>query len=163
VTPPVALVAERDAEDEFVIFYRSEYPATVRLAVVLTYSPEAAEDIAQEAFARVHRRFEALDNPAAYLRVSTVNLCRELHRRKSREWHHLRRLPAPAQSVPLGAGELLDVLARLPERQRTVLVLRYWADWSEAEIAAAVGCRPGTVKSIASRGLATLKKELHHD
>jgi RNA polymerase sigma factor (sigma-70 family) len=54
----------------------------------------------------------------------------------------------------------MDVLLRLPYRERAVLVMRYWAGWSEKEIAAALKCRPGTVKSLASRGLAHLKKEV---
>jgi RNA polymerase sigma factor (sigma-70 family) len=53
-----------------------------------------------------------------------------------------------------------DVLFRLPYRQRAVLVLRYWGDWSEAEIADALGCRAGTVKTLASRGIARLRKEI---
>jgi DNA-directed RNA polymerase specialized sigma24 family protein len=132
----------------------------VRLAFVLTSSAELAEDVTQEAFARLHLRFDALDNPAAYLRVTTVNLTRELHRRNQRERRHLEGVPRPLAATPLAAGELLDVLGDLPERYRTVLVLRYWADWSEADIAAALRCRPGTVKSLASRALAKLKKEL---
>jgi RNA polymerase sigma factor (sigma-70 family) len=56
--------------------------------------------------------------------------------------------------------ELLGLVDRLPFRQRTVLVARYWLDLPESEIAALVGCRPGTVKSLASRALTTLRKEL---
>ena len=58
------------------------------------------------------------------------------------------------------ATENLDALSRLTYRQRVVLVARYWGDWSEAEIAAALNCRPGTVKSIASRALSRLRTEL---
>jgi RNA polymerase sigma factor (sigma-70 family) len=57
-------------------------------------------------------------------------------------------------------SELADVVEQLPFRQRVVIVGRYWGGWSEAEIAAALGCRPGTVKSLASRALATLRLEL---
>jgi RNA polymerase sigma factor (sigma-70 family) len=153
--------ASRARDDErFVVFYRAEYPATVRLAFVLTSSADLAEDITQEAFVRVHLRFDGLDNPAAYLRVTTVNLTREVHRRNQREKRHLEAAPRPIAATHLAAGELLDVLSDLPERYRTVLVLRYWADWSEADIAAALHCRPGTVKSLAARALAKLKKEL---
>jgi len=55
---------------------------------------------------------------------------------------------------------VVDVLLHLPYRQRAVLVLRYWGDWSEVEIAEALGCRSGTVKTLASRGLARLRKEI---
>ena len=63
-------------------------------------------------------------------------------------------------SASLGASEMGDVLFGLPYRQRAVLVLRYWGDWSEVEIADALGCRPGTVKTLASRGLARLRREI---
>jgi RNA polymerase sigma factor (sigma-70 family) len=152
--------ARSQDEDRFVSFYRAEYPPTVRLAFVLTSSSEIAEDVTQEAFARVHSRFDKLENPAAYLRVTTVNLTRGVHRQRQSERRHLATAPRPVIAADLGARELLDVLAELPERYRTVLVLRYWADWSEADIAAALRCRPGTVKSLASRALAKLKKEL---
>jgi RNA polymerase sigma factor (sigma-70 family) len=62
--------------------------------------------------------------------------------------------------VEFGFDELADAIARLPFRQRVVIVLRYYADLTEADIAHALGCRPGTVKSLASRALATLSKEI---
>jgi RNA polymerase sigma factor (sigma-70 family) len=157
------LVAVSRLEDPFVAFYRAEYPTAVRLAYVLTCSTEQAQDVSQEAFARVITRFSSLDNPAAYLRVTLVNLSREAHRRRSRETYQLNRLARPTSREDPAPVELLDVLSRLPERHRTVLILRYWADWSEVEIASAIRCRPGTVKSIASRGLAKLKKELSNE
>jgi RNA polymerase sigma factor (sigma-70 family) len=55
---------------------------------------------------------------------------------------------------------MVDAMLHLPYRQRAVLVLRYWGDWSEAEIASALKCRPGTVKALASRGLARLRREI---
>ncbi|HVC70717.1 MAG TPA: sigma factor-like helix-turn-helix DNA-binding protein [Acidimicrobiales bacterium] len=146
-------------DDPFTVFYQAEYAGSVRLARALGVSPSASEDIVQEALVRVHERFGALESPAAYLRTIIVNLCRDWHRRQGRERRHLAAV-RPATPVSLGARELLDVLARLPYRWRAVLVLRYWADWSEAEIAAALGCRPGTVKTLAVRGLGRLRKEL---
>jgi len=143
---------------DFSEFYRMEYPGMVRLAVSLTGDVDRAEDVVQDAFARLHGRFPSLDRPGGYLRTSVVNLCRDHHRRGALEKRELgRRCPAP---LSLDASELIDVLLHLPFKQRAVLVLRYWGDWSEAEIAEAVGCRPGNVKSLASRGLATLRKEV---
>jgi RNA polymerase sigma-70 factor (sigma-E family) len=142
----------------FIVFYTMEYPGMVRLAHALTGSAEAAEDIVQDAFARILGRTESLGNPGGYLRTTVVNLCRDRERRRRREpgWD----TPWAAGSLSLGASEVVDVLLRLPYRQRAVLVLRYWGDWSEAEIAAALGCRSGTVKTLASRGLARLRKEI---
>ncbi|HEY7949178.1 MAG TPA: SigE family RNA polymerase sigma factor [Acidimicrobiales bacterium] len=145
--------------DVFTAFYQAEYSVAVRLARALGVSTAAAEDVVQEAFFRVHERFGGLENPAGYLRTTVVNLCHDWHRRQGRERRHLSTVPA-GTPLSLGAGELLDVLARLPHRWRAVLVLRYWADWTERDIAAALGCRPGTVKTLAARALSRLRKEL---
>jgi RNA polymerase sigma-70 factor (sigma-E family) len=144
-------------DEEFIALYRSEYPNMVRLAISLTGDPDIAEDVAQDAFARVQGRLSSLENPGGYLRTVVVNLCRDRHRRRSLERRH----PPPApDGLSLQASELVDTLMRLPFKQRAVLVLRYWGDWTEAEIAEAVDCRPGTVKTLASRGLAALRKEV---
>ncbi|MDQ2825514.1 MAG: hypothetical protein M3Y04_00880 [Actinomycetota bacterium] len=75
-------------EDTFAAFYRSEYPAAVRLALALTQWRDGSEDIVQESFARVQPRFGSLERPGGYLRVTVVNMCREAERRRRRE--HLR-------------------------------------------------------------------------
>ncbi|HXQ59422.1 MAG TPA: sigma-70 family RNA polymerase sigma factor [Acidimicrobiales bacterium] len=158
VQPEPSPITVADA-DVFTAFYHGEYSPAVRLARALGVSTPASEDLVQDAFLRVHERFSELVNPGGYLRTVVVNLCRDWHRRQGRERRHLSAVE-PSTPVSLGARELLDVLQRLPYRWRAVLVLRYWADWSEREIATALGCRPGTVKTLAARGLARLRKEL---
>jgi RNA polymerase sigma-70 factor (sigma-E family) len=151
------------AEPEpFDLFFRSSYAGAVRLAHLLTGDRWGAEDIAQEAYSRLHPRFAELDNPEAYLRVSVVNAAQSFHRRRGRERARLQRVAAPgsAEAVDGGARELLDAIDHLPYRQKAVVVLRYYEDLSEAEIATVLGCRPGTVKSLASRALAHLSKEI---
>ena len=140
----------------FAVFYRSEYPSAVRLARLLV-PDAAAEDLAQEAFSRLHGRFEALDNPPAYLRRTLVNLGRTWHRRRLREHDRLSQAPRPA-TIDLGASEMLDAIDALPYRQKAVVVLRYWLDLSEREIAEVLGCRAGTVKSLGARALRRLRK-----
>lgn len=142
---------------DFPAFYREQWPNAVRLAGLLTQSSAAAEDLAQEAFARLYPRWNRTELPAAYLRVSLVNACKNW---KSRRHTERRKLPLLVDRgvTDLCADELADALAELPYRQRAVLVLRYHAGCSEAEIADALGCRPGTVKSLASRALARLEK-----
>lgn len=130
----------------------------MRVADLLTGDRWTAEDVAQDSFSRVHPRFAELDNPAAFLRTCVVNACRSLHRRKVRD--SARERPPAAGPADLDAHELLDALDRLPYRQKAVLVLRYYADLSEADIATALDCRAGTVKSLASRGLAQLRKAI---
>lgn len=144
----------------FESFYRAHYPPSVRLAHLLTNGSPAAEDLVQEAFAVVHGRFDDLDRPAGYLRVTVVNGCRRWHRAAGREERRLRLVQSREPHASLGADELIDALRRLPDKQRTALVLRYWGGWSETEIAEALGCRPGTVKSLSSRALARLRKEI---
>ena len=140
----------------FTVFYRSEYPSAVRLARLLV--PEgAAEDLAQEAFSRLHGRFDTLDNPPAYLRRTVVNLGRTWHRKRLREADRLGQAPR-AEAVDLGAREMLDAIDVLPYRQKAVVVLRYWLDLSEAEIAEILDCRAGTVKSLGARALRRLRK-----
>ena len=142
-------------------FYRAEYPAAVRLAYALLGDLDAAEDAVQEAFATLLARFDDVANPAGYLRTCVANRCKNAWRRRRL---HAERVPLAGEpvlaSVTAEASELFDVLLRLPYRHRAVLVLRYYADWSEAEIAQALGCRPGTVKSLAARGLARLEREV---
>jgi RNA polymerase sigma-70 factor (sigma-E family) len=148
-----------EAIDSFIVFYRTEYRGMVRLARALTGNPDRAEDVVQEAFARLHGRTGQLENPGGYLRTTVVNLCRDQGRRRRRELR-MRRLEPARPPMPPEASELVDVLLSLPYRQRAVLVMRYWGDWSEAEIAQALDCRPGTVKALASRGLDRLRKEI---
>jgi RNA polymerase sigma factor (sigma-70 family) len=157
-------IDEQRATGRFDAFYRAEYPGAVRLALALTQWRDGSEDIVQESFARIERRFAGLESPGGYLRVTVVNMCREAERRRQRDQRRVGRLASvPAPAVPEHARELLDVLARLDYRPRAVLVLRYWAGWTEAEIAEALDCRPGTVKSLAARALARLRTELDDD
>jgi len=134
------------------------YAAMVRLAHLLTGSNVAAEDLVQDAFARMQRMWGRVDDPVPYLRASVVNACRSWHRSRRREDRRLRAVAPTEDHVALGASELLDAVDRLPLGQRTALVLRFYEGLSEAQIAEAMGCRPGTVKSHLHRGLAALRE-----
>lgn len=137
--------------NEFEAFYRSNWHGAVRLAHSLTGSAAVAEDVAQDVFHRMYASWGLADEPAAYLRVAVVNRCRSYHRRRKVEQLRMPLLVATDAAVSQ-PRELDDAVRALPIRQRTVLVLRYWEDLSEAEIAEKLGCRRGTVKSLASRG-----------
>lgn len=145
-------------------FYAQHYVSTVRLARLLTGAPHAAEDIAQDAFVKVYRYAETsqrpITNPAALLRTTTVNLCRTWHTRRRRATLRMARHGPDATSLTEWERELDASLRRLPHEQRAVIVLRYWLALSEAEIADALDCRPGTVKSRHARALRTLRKDL---
>jgi RNA polymerase sigma factor (sigma-70 family) len=149
--------------DAFEAFYRRAWPDAVRWATALTGSIAAGEDLAQDAFARVRSRFPSLANADGYLRATIVNLARDERRasdrRVSRELRAVNEAPALPPSDER-EPRLLATLARLPYEQRATLVLRYWADWDEATIAAALCCRASTVRSHAKRGLDALRQSI---
>ena len=145
--------------DEFAVFFEDQWGRSVRLAALLCQDDSVAEEIAQTALARVYERWDALREPGAYLHRCVVNASR-MHHRHSNVVRAKLPLIAPAAEDAERLNELADVVARLPFRQRAVIVLRYWCDMSERDIAARLGCRPGTVKSLASRGLQRLAEEV---
>ncbi len=148
-------------DDDFTGFYRDAYPGAVRLAWLLMHDHAAAEDVVQDAFVRMRPRLEGVDHRTAYLRTAIVNACRDRARSAGRADAGWRRLRAATEvSSTDKPFELLDAVAALPYRQRAVVVLRYWADLREEEIAEIVGVRPATVRSITSRALERLRKEL---
>jgi RNA polymerase sigma-70 factor (sigma-E family) len=156
-------------DEEFDGFMRGRWPAVVRLAYALTGDTGHAEDLAQAAFARAYAswgRVRRAGDPDAYVRRIVINEHRNRFRRH-RVAEELRgdvadaadrRQPGGPDEGPGEREALLDALRALGPRQRAVVVLRYWLDLSEAETAAALGCSVGTVKSQASRALATLRK-----
>ena len=148
---------ERVTATDFGAFYRQAWPGAVRLAGLLTQDTRMAEDLAQEAFARVFPKWSTVENPHAYLRAAVVNACRSWQSRRASERAKLPLVATPG-STELAFDVLADAVAALPYRQRAVLVLRYHLGLREAEIAEALGCRPGTVKSLTSRALAALRK-----
>jgi RNA polymerase sigma factor (sigma-70 family) len=136
--------------------YVAAYDRMVRLAYLLTGSRAVAEDLVHDSFLRVQSRWDDIREPPAYLRTTVVNACRAHHRRARRERAHFPDLlvDAVAPETPI----VLDALGGLPYRQRVALVLKFYEDRPEHEIAAVLGCRPATVRSLVHRGLATLRK-----
>ncbi len=150
--------------------YEAHHLQMVRLARLLVDDMATAEDVVQDAFLGMHRRQRGLRDPGAavgYLRRAVVNQARSTLRRRRTARDHLKvaepDISPPADADVLLAEEhqqVLRAVRALPTRQREVLVLRYWSDLSEAEIAQALGISKGTVKSQASRAMATLTKTL---
>jgi RNA polymerase sigma-70 factor (sigma-E family) len=149
-------LSRRSFEEVFL----TEYQPMVRLAYLLVDSGAVAEELVQEAFIRLHRRWERVDSPGAYLRTTVVNLCRNEQRRRSRERRARDRDRRASTAVDLGADEMLDAVAKLSPKRRAAVVLRYYEDLPEAEIAEILGVRPGTVKSLLHRGLRELRSSL---
>ena len=158
-------------DGEFREFMHARWPSVVRLAYGLTGDQGHAEDVAQAAFARAYAswpRVSRAGDPDAYVRQIVLNQNRNRFR-KHRVTEQLTDSP-PESGLADGAwtdttrhyderSVLIAALQRLGPRQRAVIVLRYWMDLTEHETAAALNCSVGTVKSQASRALATLRQD----
>jgi RNA polymerase sigma factor (sigma-70 family) len=140
-------------------FYRLELDAQVRRAVLLLGSNDLANDVVQEAFVAVYRRWDVLDDPGPYLHMAVLNGCRGIHRQRSRQRRLLPRLVDRA-GQPSGDELLDDLLAQLPFNQRAAVVLRFYAGLTTDEIARELGCAPGSVGPWINRALAKLRKAL---
>jgi RNA polymerase sigma-70 factor (sigma-E family) len=151
---------------DFDRFVAASSDGLLRTAYLVVADVQEAEDLVQETLFRVARRWpkvRRMDHPAAYARRILVNLALRGGPKRSRRRTELdeARPAAAAAPDPLDDhDELHAALAALPPRQRAVLVLRYFLDLPEAEVAAALQCSLGTVKSTASRGLARLEQTL---
>ena len=152
---------DADGED-FATFVARAWPGLVRTALLLTGDRARAEDLAQEALVRTHRRWRSVrrsDAPTAYVRAAMVNLHRSWWRRRARREVLVDATPDRASGtgdwgVPTETDEVLAAaLATLPPRMRATLVLRFYEDLSEHQTAQTLGCAVGTVKSQTARGL----------
>ncbi|MFJ4798997.1 SigE family RNA polymerase sigma factor [Kitasatospora purpeofusca] len=150
----------------FEAFAATRWRRLVRTAYLLTGDHHEAEDVVQATLAKVFRswgRISRLDEPDAYVHRALVNNNLTRHRRRRVRQLLVPVLPERAHSAGAGHREveersvLLQALAELPPRQRAVVVLRYWEDMSENQVAEVLGCSAGNVKSQASRGLAKLR------
>jgi RNA polymerase sigma-70 factor (sigma-E family) len=147
--------------------YARHAPAASRLAYLLTGDGHLAEDLTQEAFVRAFGRFRDLRQPESfewYLRRTVVNLSRSHFRRRRTEREYLARQPrreALASAVdPTEQDAMWRTLQQLPPKQRTAIVLRYYEDLSDAQVADAMRCPIGTAKSLIHRGLERLRTEV---
>jgi RNA polymerase sigma factor (sigma-70 family) len=161
VAPPPPIGSDAEPTAAFDAFYRLHFLTFVRLATLLTGSNIDAEDVVQEAFTSVASRFGTVDSPMTYMRTAVVNLVRRRYRDETKHRSRLLLLPAAELATDEQISvDLTDIIATLPFRQRVVIVGRYWAGWTEEETARVLKCRPGTVKSLRSRAIATLRRHI---
>jgi RNA polymerase sigma-70 factor (sigma-E family) len=157
--PLMAGRVPRSFELAFGDLYRLAY----RVAFRILGDRAEAEDIAQEALARATLRWAKLhDRPEGWVSRVASNLAIDRYRRRRREPVLLSGPVGVVDDRAVERGDLVTALRRLPRRQREVVVLRYVADLSEADVAAALGCSVGSVKTHASRGLGALRRLLGH-
>ena len=164
---------ERSVKREFERFVVEATDRLFRTAYLMTSDAAECEDLVQEVLTKVARRWlrvRSMDNPYAYARRILVNEIWGGARRRGRARGELERSQVPAEPLDDAAmlafdrvddaDALRDSLRSLTERQRLVLVLRYWEDLSESDVAALLGCSVGTVKSTASRAAARVAHDL---
>ncbi|MBK8077721.1 MAG: SigE family RNA polymerase sigma factor [Kineosporiaceae bacterium] len=160
------------ADEAIAVLYAAHWNGLVRLATLLTRDASVAEEIVQDAFVALHARWGRLSDRRAahaYLRTSVVNRSRSaLRHRGVTERHRPAGAPEPAGPEELAVratedAQVMAALRTLSRRQQEVLVLRYYSDLSEADIATTLGMSRGAVKSHAHRGLAALRAALEAD
>jgi RNA polymerase sigma-70 factor (sigma-E family) len=147
--------------------YQAHALGLTRLAVVMLSDRAAAEDVVQEAFCGLYRRWNQLsdtDKALSYVRSSVINGCRSALRKRrlprGLRWEPAGESPESAVLISEEHQEVLAAMRRLPARQREAVVLRFYLDLGEEEIAASMRVTRGTVKSTTSRALAALGKML---
>jgi RNA polymerase sigma-70 factor (sigma-E family) len=164
--------APLDARQQVSALYQEHAVALVKLAILMTGDQVTAEDVVQDAFLALYRRWPSLRDTGSalgYLRSSVLNGCRMIHRVRHRRQGVVLDPPAPADSAEAEAmlgeahREVLLVLRQLPPRQREAVVLRYYLDMTEQQAAEAMGVGRGTVKSATSRGIAALARLLKEE
>lgn len=151
--------------------YSQHAPAAIRLAYVLIGDPDAAEDLVQEAFVRLHARFKDRSSPDAlypYLRQTILNLSRDRFRRLRSERAYLAtHVPTNVSSSETTDSDLslrfTEALYELPHRQRLAIVLRYVEDLSEQQTAAFLGCSVSAVKQLVARGSRALRQTMANE
>ncbi len=164
--------APETARQQVTALYQAHALGLVRLAVLMVGDQPTAEDVVQEAFLGLYRRWPALKDPEralAYARSSVLNGCRMALRARSRRDKVALAAPDDIESAEATAllgeasREVIAALRRLPARQREAVVLRYYLDMTEDQAAQAMRVSRGTVKSATSRGLAALARLLKEE
>lgn len=155
-------VVGEDGVDVFVVedieaVYRRMYPGLVRMAYLLVDTQELAEEAVQDAFAKAYSKWSRVQTPEAYMRTCVINACRRVQRRRKVMG---RTPPPPFEHGELHADHIADVVRALRSPMKEAVVLRYYLQLSDPEIAEALGIAVGTVKSTLHRARVLLKKEL---
>lgn len=160
--PPAEVMAPTSST--FEDFYRAENPVQVRRAALLLGGDEAAaNDVVHDAFLALYQRWRTVADPGPYLNRSVLNACRDRARRE-RRWRAVAPRLAAGSAAREGVADdneiLWDVIAALPFNQRAVVVLRFYEGRTEAEIAAALDCKPGSIGPWLHRALTSMRKAL---
>jgi DNA-directed RNA polymerase specialized sigma24 family protein len=147
-------------DERLIAAYREERLALVRLAFLLTGDRQIAEEVVHDAFLALHSSWDRTRPASPFLRTCVVNGCRSWGRRRSLERRRTPPAPAPHGLV---VDEMWDAIARLEPRRRAAIVLRFYVDLPDIEIAGHLGVRRATVRTLVRRALADLRREISDD
>lgn len=155
---PTVRVGDVVVREDIESAYRRLYPQLVRLAFFLVDTVEHAEEAVQDSFAKAYPKWGRIEDADAYMHMTVIHTCRNVQRRRG--LMHRTRPALSFEEAALGADHVADVVRRLPRKLRQVVVLRYYLQLSEPEIARTLGMALGIVKSTLHRARAQLKEEL---
>lgn len=150
----------KDEDARFEAFFKEQFPRVARTIALVTGDLQEGMDIAQEAMARTYqhwRKVSAMDRPDAWVHRVATNLA--LSRLRRRRPEKIVTEPPSPQPAPLD-DELLDAVRSLSPAQRSVIVLRFYLDWSVDDVAEALGKKPGTVRALTHQGMERLRSLL---
>ncbi len=146
--------------ESFEAVFSTSRPQMLRTAYLIVGSHAVAEEVVQEAFLRLYRRFDTVENPGGYLHTTVVRLCLQTRGRATMEAARLAEAYEPGPTGEPTYDTTWESLARVRPERRVVLVLRFYDDLMPVEIARVLGWRTATVRTRLHRGLADLRKEL---
>src|SRR3569833_4643382 len=159
----------RAVDGSLLKLYCEQQVGVIRLGVIMLGDEASAEDVVQDVFARMFKSAPDQRDEAkllAYARSAVLNGCRQVLRRRKLAWRHVRFYERPVWSAESAVllredrRDVMEALRRLPRRKREVLILRFYLELSDVELARTLGIRPVTVRSTMSRALSSLAKEL---
>ncbi len=154
-------------DEDFAAFVAASWPALVRTGRLLAPDAASVEDLVQSALLKTYARWRWIQDPGAYTRTVLARLATRGARRRWRGEVPTAELPettGPDEAADIDSADAIRrSLARLPAAQRAVIVLRFYCDFTEAEIADALACSPGTVKSRSHRALVALRASVELD
>lgn len=154
---------DAEAPGSFDAVYAEQRTAIVRVAFLIVRSQAIAEELTQEAFLRLYRDFDAVENPAGFLRTAVARLAITARSRADMERERTLRVVRSESVGTIEPDETWDAIGRLRPDRAAVLVLRFYEDLEHREIARILNCPTATVRSRLRRALSDLRKELENE
>ncbi len=150
----------KSSEVPFSVFYEKQYEKMLRLAYLMLGKVELSEDVAQESFLKMHKRWHLIENPDAYIKRVVINACNSHFRKSFREKTALNRMKSiDLESEPTSL-DFMHSLNKLNKKQKAAVILKYYFDLSEKEVATVLKLKQGTASSLIHRGVESLRASI---